>query len=192
MNKIVVNTFIFAAGVGVGVLASWKFMKTKYEKIADEEIQSIKDLYNTPVDQAEETEAEAEEASEESEESEPRPELKEYADILEKSGYVTEVNGMPRYDDPFIITPDEYGEYDHEALSLTYYADGILADDWGEVYDIDDNVGTEALNRFIEYNDDSVYVRNTRKKIDYEIVQDTRRYSDVHGTEPDSNLIDNA
>ena len=41
LNKIV----IFALGAAVGSLATWKFLKTKYERIAQEEIDSVKEVF---------------------------------------------------------------------------------------------------------------------------------------------------
>jgi hypothetical protein len=49
---------------------------------------------------------------------------------------------------------------------------------------VDDVVGFESLNRFGEYEDDSVFVRNDRLKCDYEILLDRRKYSDVVNKKP--------
>lgn len=42
MNKV----FIFGLGAAIGSLLTWKLLDEKYKKIADEEIQSVKDMYN--------------------------------------------------------------------------------------------------------------------------------------------------
>ena len=82
---------------------------------------------------------------------------------------------------PYVISPDEFSENeDYETESLTYYSDGILADDRDNIIDIDMVVGRESLNHFGEYEDDSVFVRNEELKTDYEILLDTRRYSDIY------------
>ena len=82
---------------------------------------------------------------------------------------------------PYIITPDEFGEFDdYETISLTYYADGVLTDDMDEpIEDVDGLVGVDSLSHFGEYEDDSVFVRNDRMKADYEILSDLRNYSDI-------------
>jgi hypothetical protein len=82
---------------------------------------------------------------------------------------------------PYVITPEEFGERDdYETASLTYFADGILADDTDQmVEDVDDTVGTDSLTHFGEYEDDSVFVRNDDLKCDYEILLDVRKYADV-------------
>ena len=67
-----------------------------------------------------------------------------------------------------------------DRISLTYYADGVLADENDEVIeDVEDAVGIDSLNRFGEYEDDSVFVRNDARKCDYEILLDQRTYSEV-------------
>lgn len=40
------NVVIFAIGAAIGSLATWKFVKTKYEKIANEEIESVKEIFS--------------------------------------------------------------------------------------------------------------------------------------------------
>lgn len=39
------NVFIFLAGVGVGSLVTWKYVERKYRSLAEEEIESVKELY---------------------------------------------------------------------------------------------------------------------------------------------------
>ena len=82
---------------------------------------------------------------------------------------------------PYVISPDEFGEFeDYERISLSYYADQILADEDDEkVEDVDNVVGLESLIHFGEFEDDSVFVRNDRLKCDYEILLDQRTYSDI-------------
>ena len=51
---------------------------------------------------------------------------------------------------------------------------------YGErIKDVDSVVGAESLTHFGEYEDDSVFVRNDRLKCDYEILMDTRTYSEI-------------
>ena len=82
---------------------------------------------------------------------------------------------------PYVISPDEFGGVEeYEKISLSYYADGILADDDDEVMEnADEIVGLDSLTHFGEYEDDSVFVRNDVMKCDYEILLDHRNYKDV-------------
>ena len=80
-----------------------------------------------------------------------------------------------------MIAPEDFDEYDdYEIVSLTYYDDGILANENDEIVeDVEELIGADSLNRFGEYEDDSVYVRDERIKTDYEILRDRRNYTDV-------------
>lgn len=82
---------------------------------------------------------------------------------------------------PYIISPEEFGEFeDYERISLSYYADQVLADEDDEkVEDVDNVIGLESLTHFGEFEDDSVFIRNDRLRCDYEILLDQRTYSDV-------------
>ena len=47
MNKTILsNVGMFVAGVAIGSLATWKLVKTKYEQIAQEEIDSVKEAFS--------------------------------------------------------------------------------------------------------------------------------------------------
>ena len=54
---------------------------------------------------------------------------------------------------PYVISPEEFGEFeDYERISLSYYADQVLADEDDEkVDDVDNVVGLESLTHFGEF-----------------------------------------
>ena len=46
MNRdMLVKAFIFAAGSAIGSVVTWKVIKTKYEQISNEEIESVREEY---------------------------------------------------------------------------------------------------------------------------------------------------
>lgn len=187
---------IFVAGAAIGSLATWKYVKTKYERIANDEIAAMRNyVVSKTHNMSEETEADAENT----ETTEPvedqfgntnntkenngkNPYYMNYMDAI--------INSEEEEDDilvsrePYVIMPDQFSELaDYDTISLTYYADGILADDMDEIIeDIDEVVGEDSLNHFGEFEDDVVYVRNEERKCDYEILRDNDRYEDVVGT----------
>lgn len=180
----------FIAGAAVGVAATWQYAKKKYEQIAQEEIDSVKAKfankakYEGPADSEEEARVKAEMARE-------KPDVMAYAAALRKMGYtdystVGDKKPEEKVDRPYVISPDEFGENeDYERISLTYYADQILADDDDNIVDnVEELVGFESLTHFGEYEDDSVFVRNDRLKCDYEILLDQGLYSDVLKKKP--------
>jgi len=80
---------------------------------------------------------------------------------------------------------DEFDELDgYTAISLTYFADGVLSDENGVIIDDVEEIVGDGLNHFGEYDEDAVYVRNDAKRCDYEILKDEREYADFRKTLP--------
>lgn len=201
MNK-AMPLVTFAIGAAISSAVTWYFAKTKYEQIAQEEIDSVKDVFskkhgdesnkhNTRISNDDHiSEKKAAQARE-------KPDIIEYATVLKSEGYTNYSNmepSMPEVEteksmnteNPYVISPDEFDEMDdYETISLTYYADNILADDMDElVEDANNVVGADFASHFGEYEDDSVFVRNDRLKADYEILRDERNYSDIRKSRP--------
>jgi hypothetical protein len=187
MNNTVSAVLAFVAGAAIGAAVSWKFAKTKYEMIANEEIESVKEVLLSK-------RAEKKEESSEDETDEPatRPDpttvtLMEKDTAKDEYKALTEEykeKGEPTHGEgPYVISPNDFGEIEeYDTVSLSYFADKILADDDYSIItqtDIEEFVGLESLNHFGEYEDDSVFVRNDRLKIDFEILLDNRNFSDV-------------
>ena len=189
MNK-TKNFMLFVLGVAVGSVVTWRYVEKKYERVAQEEIDSVKEVFSKrETDVTEDDEVIREKASNAKE----KPNIVEYAAKLREQGYTNYSDVEPEtkkeeaneesmdIDTPYVIQPEEVGEFDdYEIIGLTYYADQVLTDEDDKlVEDIEDTIGFDSLSRFGEYEDDSVFVRNDRLKCDYEILLDQRKYSDV-------------
>lgn len=199
MNKKLFNVLLFTAGAAVGSLVTWKVLKARYERIAQEEIDSVKETWarlqggNEPdvVNDANDTS--------EDDDDEYDPESEEMIGYTRLAGMYsrssdddsessTEGGGedVPYINGPYLITPEDYGNgnYDHDCYLLTYYADGILANDWWEEFNVDETIGEDSVKHFGEYAENTIHVRNERLKADYEVVQDPRAYSEVTLNDP--------
>ena len=197
MNDKLSSVIIFCGGVFIGGFLTWDFFKTKYEKIADEEIASVKETF---------------------EHREPRPdknynveEVPKVNDtyinvspgVAERIIQIIDSNGYRNYSNakieiekkggtadmelkqPYVITPEQYEDnVDYTKVSLTWYNDEVLEDDWGNVLDPDDVIGSDALKTFGQYEKDSVFVRDDDEQIDYEVLLDTRSYKETYGHDP--------
>ena len=197
MSKI--NFAMFMAGLTIGSAATWLCLKKRYEQIAQEEIDSVKAVFAEKkpetVIRKEENENLDKDTKIKADQAKLKPDLINYAAKLAEEGYTNyastnnknakeeKVNMVEK---PYIISPEEFGDFDeYTKLSLTYYSDGVLADENDEIVDdIDETVGADFADHFGEYEDDSVFVRNDRLKCDYEILRDNRSYSDVTGRYP--------
>lgn len=172
MNCTLNKFFIFSAGAVIGSAVTWKFLESKYQKLAQEEIESVKEVFSRRAAQ-----------------QQPEPTKEEvtvedkYEATLTEQGYNKYASTPEPVRTPshHVISPEEFGEIDeYNTVSLIHYADGMLAYDDGElVADIDDIVGEDYASHFGEFEDDSVFVRNDERKTDYEILRDTLVYSDA-------------
>ena len=180
MNNKIAFVLGLAVGAATGTVASWRLLKRHYKRIAEEEIESVKKWYQDMYDETEHTGY-----------TENKPEVEETPE--EKAQLVTEYHEIvKKYDKagmatvasthPYTISPEEFGEKDgYETITLSYYADGVLADYASDelVEEVDALVGTDSLNTFGEYEQDAVYVRNDANKTDYEIIRDSSRYTEI-------------
>lgn len=190
------TVLVFIAGAGIGFVCTWHLLKRKYERISQEEIDSVKAAYaeRKIVEKAGKSFAEGfRDGLKVAEDRTPDDmDFKKYESIIQKSGYTDYSRGAEKkkgevfVEKPYVISPEEFGEFEeYEKISLTYYSDEVLADENDEeVNDVDEIVGEESLTHFGEYEDDSVFVRNDRLKCDYEILLDQRNYSDIVKTMP--------
>lgn len=221
MKNKVFNALLFTLGAAVGSAVTWGVLEAKlsakYEKQAQQDIQTIKDYYaakesgdlftkgllkgiadnlNKPVLSIEKEEF----AVDRNDISQKIGAIVEECDnILSKEGYVNYSNvsekkeqegGNDSVEDvekPYLITPDEYGEmYGYNTVSLTYYADDVVASDDDDeklsLREINNTIGEEALKSLSDGYDE-VLVRNDRTMTDYEIVRSLRTYADVMGLE---------
>ena len=182
MKGLLINTVVFIAGVSLGAAVSWKLLDEKYKKIANEEIESVKEVYRKRF----ESKA-IEVPAVEVEQIEPKdePVKKEYSDLVKKLGYSDEEVTKEVKKKPYVIPPEDFGELDdYDTVSLTYYADGVLTDDQDEpIEDVEKLVGKDFATHYGEYEDDAVYIRNDELQTDYEILKDVRNYDIPYTTE---------
>ncbi len=187
MNK--TGLVMFLAGATVGSVATWLCLKRYYERIVQEEIDSVKAAFveRKPAIINIAKNEKQEEKWQKVDISNLKPDLVNYKAKLQEEGYTnytehSKKNTEEKRDEPYVISPDDYGEDDnYTQISLVYYAgDGVLSDDEDEVVeDIEGTVGEDFAEHFGEYEDDSVFIRNDLLKCDYEILRDNRSYADV-------------
>lgn len=181
------KVFIFAVGAAIGSAVTWKLLKDKYAKLAQEEIDSVKEVFTVRKNSSNTIDEVIETKEVKTETLQSFNDKVDYSNVVKEFGYISkdEEGGSDMIDKPYVIEPEEFGENDYETVSLTYYADGVLADDRDNVVeDVESMVGVESLEHFGEYEDDSVFVRNDRLETDYEILMDLRKFSEVVKVNP--------
>lgn len=194
----------FVLGAAIGSFVTWTVVKDTYQKLAQEEIEDIRQYYKEKLDALEPKTV----TNEVPKNTHEKPDIREFAArIIGENGYKnysnTSIKPDPVLDDeeepeqkenevvehdpnkPYVVSPEEFGEKGYTVISLSYYADGVLADEDDHVVeDVDAVIGYESLEHFGEYENDSVHVRNDRLRCDYEILVDLREYSEVISAKP--------
>ncbi|MCI6805639.1 MAG: hypothetical protein MR912_08630 [Prevotella sp.] len=210
MNNKVFGAIIFTAGAVIGSLVTWKVVKTKYEDIAQEEIDSVKEEYtrlmvsmrkklNDSVTYKDDEDDESEENRDDDDFDDStitnyNEIVKSYRSSDEEENNQNEKEGEEKEEDndgvsymeaPYVISPDDFGSIPgYNVEPLDYFADGILADGWGVELDIAETIGEDAVNHFGDYDDDVVYVRNEQTNLEYEVTRDPRTYAEAVRTNP--------
>lgn len=185
MNIKTLSGMIFLIGAVVGSAATWQYFKKRYEIIAQNEIDSVKNVF-----QKEPSKDVLAHDDEKNVNYKKKTSIEACEAIIKNENYTNYTNATSKKEekgekdvepDIFVISPEEFGEYEnYDEIDLTYYKDQILTDDSNEIIeDPEDLIGDEALNRFGEFEDDLVFVRNDRLKAYYEICKDSSTYSNL-------------
>ena len=175
----------YILGIGTGILIIREKMERKYRKIAQEEIDSVKKAFSESKkkenDAAHEKEAPPA-ATQSPVETLPLGSSALYEQVIADSRRRAAENPGPEA--PYIIEPEDFAlDEDYLKVTYTYYADGVLTDENGDVVGREDDVfKSDFAKHFGEYDaGDCVYVRNDKIRCDYEIIQDEGYYSDIAG-----------
>ena len=190
------NLLYFVAGAAIGSVVTWKLIEKKYKDLADEEIESVIETFKNRKPRI--TKDEVKETVEKviNKWKEPKEtvedivtterysiENEEEIDEDDESNYTVNVDNDDEVITPYVITPEEFGEYnEYGTKTLTYYADNVLTDEIDNPITSDEMItmiGPDALDHFREYEDDSVYVRDEMNEMDYEILKSEKKFSEI-------------
>ena len=190
------NLLCFVAGAAIGSVVTWKLIEKKYKDLADEEIESVIETFKNRKPRI--TKDEVKETVEKviNKWKEPKEtvedivtaegysiENEEEIDEDNESNYTVNVDNDIEIINPYVITPEQFGEYnEYGTKTLTYYADNVLTDEVDNPITSDEMItmiGPDALDHFGEYEDDSVYIRDETNEMDYEILKSEKMFSEI-------------
>lgn len=167
MKKAFANFVMFTIGAVIGSAVTWKLVKTKYEQIAQEEIDSVKETFSKREKQTEkyspdDTVTVKNFTDRNNVNDDVNNDVHVYESILKDHKYLNidedrtdedRSNSYTKYtlektrkedldmeyNRPYVISPEEFDDNDeYNVISLTYYADGVLTDDMDEPIDPED------------------------------------------------------
>ena len=190
------NLLCFVSGAAIGSIVTWKLIEKKYKDLADEEIESVietfknrkpritKDNVKETVEKVINKYKEPKEIVEDIVTAERYSiENEEEIDEDDESNYTVNVDNDIEVVTPYVITPEQFGEYnEYGTKTLTYYADNVLTDEIDNPITSEEMVimiGPDALDHFGEYEDDSVYIRDEMNEMDYEILKSEKNFSEI-------------
>lgn len=181
------SLLMLTCGIVIGVGVSWTYHKNKYEKLVQEDIDSIRehmDKRNSDSIPHEVVNVEEVEDVKDVEEiiDETKEKMKKIISHSKYSGSEKDEYGVAaKYERPCIVTPDEFASISGFDTATFYYtSNNCLITDDGEL--VEDVVGTfgmelhEIKDQFGVYEQDAVYVRDMKLKMDYEILWDEQEY----------------
>lgn len=190
------NLLCFVTGAAIGSVVTWKLIEKKYKDLADEEIESVIETFKNRKPRI--TKDEVKETVEKviNKWKEPKEtvedivtaegysiENEEEIDEDNESNYTVNVDNDIEIINPYVITPEQFGEYnEYGTKTLTYYADNVLTDEVDNPITSDEMItmiGPDALDHFGEYEDDSVYIRDETNEMDYEILKSEKMFSEI-------------
>lgn len=179
---------LFVFGGIIGATGAIIFLKDKYEKELNEELDLLRSAYQDKKDD--------------------EIKMVEYNDILADNKYIpydtmhdkevhkhvneiadnvitTDIPPEDYPSEPIEIDETEYSErglYFEKAEVDYYLGDGALVDEAEEMMNIEDNIGYNNIEKFIsDDSKDVMYIRNAEKGIDYLVNKVSGNYSDIIG-----------
>lgn len=183
LNKNILASISFVAGVAIGSVTTYFIVNKKAQEKINIETNETREYY-----------AKLEkELRDDCDILEPVPEepvIKEGTDLYSKMANVYNpipeqqftANAFKAKDQmPYVISPDEFGEFDdYNKIFLTCCHDGYIVDEDLEILDRNslDDIGVEFnMDKFGEYEDDILHIRNDKVKTDFEITRISDDYS---------------
>lgn len=183
MNKILYFGLVIGAAAA-GAVAAWYLTKDNEHKRADEEISEMREYYAHKCDSNNTPKAKKEAPVDKTSENKKKSkEMRDYQNIV-RQNYKKKREEEPKK--PFVISPDDFGENPgYDRLSLTMYADNVVADENDDIVeDVEDCIGFANLSHIGDYEADILHIQNDKLHIYYEITRDLRSYADVAGERP--------
>lgn len=201
-TKVVIGTI---AGFVTGSLVTFLVDKARYKKKLIKELNECRDtvnsIYKERLDEKKHRENQNEVPDEVEDTAEPDDFNEDDVETLNfktKTEYVDYTQFYKKNDDnserelvdnpndeeinlePRVIDPYEYGAImRYEQIHLSYYSDGILADDDNNIYEEfnwPNTVGADFMDSFGDYEENCVCIRNDALECEYEIERESEPF----------------
>ena len=163
LRTVIVGAVSFVAGFGLAAVLT----KSKYEEIMNEEIQAMREYVKKKTDDDSNSDKKAQVKKHEEDMKEFEKKITNYSG---KKDEVEIVDGRKPYripEEDFVVDDEDF-----EKVTLEYYTETECLYENGELVPNDEEiVGKDNLNLLHGYSDDTIYVRNEKLGIDYEVIK---------------------
>lgn len=170
MDKNFKYALSFIGGTIVGSFMTHFVLKTKYEILLKERVNSVVQVFRKKQNKEQSLDNILEENC---------SEKKAYDNIIKNYEYDKTKEEKRVSKKPYIISPDDFGDGTYPVTTFTCYRNKVVTNEYDEIMaenDIENTIGSDSINHFGEYEDDSVFVRNDELGIDFEILYDENIY----------------
>jgi len=192
------NTLLFLIGITVSGIIGYRYgysvSKKKYEKLADEEIESVKkhfekryeskpskqkDTKNSPIDISDKGDVDNKVGVDYGKQYRTTTEPDRIPGNPGKNFKILKKEEVDNTK-PYIISMEEFEDSEYEAVTLFYFVDKTLTDDdYNQLTNVGIVGGYLILDQMGKYYEGCLYVRDDKNGIDYEIHLDERTYDKV-------------
>lgn len=162
----------------VGAAVTYILMRKHCDEVINEEVRQMKEYYASKNEKKEKV-------------VQPQTPEERLADIVvanltkrverEPVDYTTAKGKEERR--TLLITSERFQneEPEFEKITLDFYEkDGVLADSYGDIVDIEQSIGIKAISYFQALGQEVIYIRNLDLGIDYEIVLEHSSYKEEY------------
>ena len=186
------SLLMLVGGIVIGGSVSWMYHKNKYEKMVQEEIESLRDhskeknKEDQSITKDEHEKKHDDEIIDEDSYTEDIDQVEKIIDYNHYSNPNDDQNIVNKYKKPYVVTPEEFATISgFDTDTFYYHHDNIISNGNNEmVEDVNDILGLnvdEIRDQFGVYEEDSVFIRNMRLKTDYEILLEESDYVKRNG-----------
>lgn len=192
MSKTLDYVIIFCAGLTAGVLCTKEYWKSTYKTRAEEEIESVKHIYNVEkakivAEAVKKNNQKKDELSEgyissaplkpRVEYAEPNEEVVNYGEFYSKEEVSLEekmarTESPKEFDEPYLISEEEYSDTNiyFDKMSCTFYVpDRVVVDDLSREAVEPEVIGEKNIEYLIQTDEPLIYIRNENLSCDLEI-----------------------
>jgi hypothetical protein len=204
MKQIVTYLSLFGAGLALGVLGTKTYFERKYKKIADDEIESVKEVFKRKTVSIVEADATAKRVETPNVDPDFGIEIEKvpvggglFMNMVPEHMKEMQIKYNTLSNDivegehpiegnyrPYIIDVDTFDETadGYSKVELSYYmGDSTLVDSEEEIVSTADTIGIDNLELFEHLDEDVFYVRNESLGADYEVTKVLSSYSQIVG-----------